>query len=90
MKGSLGWYSLQGGQALIPGFRWAKIRNQPIVVFLSTSCFVSCMPCSVGLGAGFCVKVLSAGFVFGSGCLWGRVLSESMLMCRTLECILSM
>lgn len=44
--------------------------------------------CVFGTEPGFCVKVLRAGCVFGNGCLRWEVLSEPVLMCKTLECIL--
>lgn len=48
----------------------AKIAKQQVKVFLQFAlCNVCAIRCVFRTGPGFCVKRLSAGCVFGTGCL---------------------
>lgn len=52
------------------GVRGAKITKQQVKVFLQVAlCHVCAIQRAFWTGPGFCVKRLSAGCVFGTGCL---------------------
>lgn len=70
-KAVLGWDGLQEGQALVLGWGWGEPRSQnDKLVFLQFAlCHVCVLQRVFRTGPGLCARRLSAGCVFGTGCL---------------------